>query len=421
MAIQYLQYLPAAITFIFLLVILSYYILFFVKLKKPKQERKFTSISIIIPAHNEEKYIADAIESVLNADFDSKKQVLIIDDGSTDRTYEIALKYAKQGVEVIKTGHSGKSASLNRALTRSMGELIAIVDGDSCIQKDALNIMAKELEGNNVAAATGVVKVKNRKKFICMWAHIEQLYNSLIRMLFSRVNANIVTPGPLSMYRKKELLEANGFSTQGFSEDIDIAIKLIRKGYKIGFAEKAIAETNMPYDTKGFLRQRTRFARGILNIFKKHMKLNNTVIDIYTLPLFLFSYVQAIIMGAFTIYQISSGYLTYFASKGIYINLAVIKFFFEWFSIVGFAKWSFGVITGVAPLTFVTIAGIVSTLLSYPLFILAIAKFDRKFDLWHLIPIFFMFPFWLVIMLIYILMAPDYFSKKQHNIWKKNE
>jgi len=51
---------------------------------------------------------------------------------------------------------------------------------------------------------------------------------------------------------------------------------------------------------------------------------------------------------------------------------------------------------------------------------MAIIKFDRKFDLWHLIPIFFMFPFWLLIMVIYILMAPDYF-RKQYNIWKKNE
>ena len=176
----------------------------------------------------------------------------------------------------------------------------------------------------------------------------------------------------------------------------------------------------MPYDTKGFLRQRTRFARGILNIFKRHMQLNTTIIDIYTLPLFLFSYIQAIIMGSFTIYQIVSGYNTYFASKAIYFNLSVLKFFFEWFSIVGFIKWFVGVFSGQTPLTFVAMVGIVATLLSYPLFLMAIIRFDRKFDLWHLIPIFFMFPFWLLIMVIYILMAPDYF-RKQYNIWKKNE
>lgn len=410
--------LPTIITFIFSLTILSYYILLFMKQKKPKQVHKFASITIIIPAHNEEEYIAEAIESVMKAEFDGKKQIIVVDDGSIDKTYEIASKYT--GIKVIRTKHSGKSNSLNKALSYAKGDVIAIVDGDSRINKDALKLMTKEVERKNVVAATGIVKVRNRNKFICMWVHIEQLYNSLIRLLLSKIHANVVTPGPLSVYRRKEVMELGGFSTKGFSEDIDITIRLIRKGYKIGFAEKAIAETNMPYDVKGFLRQRTRFARGILNIFKRHMQVNKTIIDIYALPLFLFAYVQAIIMGSFIIYQIVSGYITYFASKAIYFNLEVAKFFFEWFSIIGFVKWFFGIFSGQIPLTFVAVIGIVSTLLSYPLFFLAIIKFDRKFDLRHLIAIFFMFPFWLIIMIIYILMAPDYF-RKQNNIWKKNE
>src|SRR3989338_4841678 len=414
-------YIPALITFIFLITIMSYYALIFIKIKKPAKTHKFSSITVIIPAHNEEKYIGEAIGSVLDADFDGEKQIIIVDDGSKDNTYDIALKYEQQGVQAIKTAHSGKAASLNRALSRSMGDLIAVVDADSIIHKDALNALKDEVERDNTAAATGVIKVKNRKKFICMWIHIEQLYNSLIRLLFSKINANIVTPGPLSMYRKKELLEANGFSTDGFSEDIDVTIRLIRKGYRIGFAENAVAETNMPYTPKEFLRQRSRFARGILSIFKKHLQLNKAIIDAYTLPLFLFSYVQAVIMSSFTIYQIGSGYMAYFFSKSVYFSFDVLSFFFDWLSIIGFAKWAAGIITGATPLTFVAIIGITSTLLSYPLFILAIIKFDKKFDLWHLIPIFFMFPFWLLIMLIYILMLPEYFRKKQYNIWKKNE
>lgn len=415
-----LEHLPAIITFIFLLTVLSYYALIFIKKNKSKPVHNFSSITAIIPAHNEEKYIANAIGSVLSADFNGKKQIIVVDDGSIDRTYEIASKFKKNGVKVIKTRHLGKSSSLNTALRYAKGDIIAVIDGDSYIQKDALRMMTKELERKDVVAATGIVKVKNRKKFICMWVHIEQLYNSLMRLLFSKIDANIVTPGPLSMYRRKELMQVGGFSTKGFSEDIDVTIRLIRKGYKIGFAEEAVAETNMPYDAKGFLRQRTRFARGILNIFKRHMQLNTTIIDLYTLPLFLFSYIQSVIMGSFTIYQIVSGYNTYFASKAIYFNLSVLKFFFEWFSIVGFVKWFAGILSGQIPLTFVAIVGIVATLLSYPLFFMAIIKFDREFDLWHLIPIFFMFPFWLFIMVIYILMAPDYF-RKQYNIWKKNE
>lgn len=415
-----LEYIPALITFIFLLTIISYYALIFIKIKKPAKTQKFSSITLIIPAHNEEKYVADAIESVLDAEFDGNKQIIVVDDGSKDKTYEIASRY-KPKVELIKTEHSGKAASLNKALLIAKNDLIAVVDADSIINKDALELMKDEIERENIVAVTGIVKVKNRRKFICMWIHIEQLYNSLIRLLLSKINANIVTPGPLSMYRKKELLEAGGFNLEGFSEDIDVTIRMIRKGYRIGFAENAVAQTNMPYTAKEFLRQRSRFARGILSIFKRHLQLNKAIIDVYTLPLFLFSYVQAVIMGSFTIYQIASGYTIYFFSKSIYFNFDALMFFFDWFSIIGFVKWAGGIIAGATPLTFVAIIGITSTLLSYPLFILSIIKFDKKFDVRHLIPIFFMFPFWLLIMLIYILMLPEYFRKRQYNIWKKNE
>ena len=416
-----LENIPAIITFIFLLIVISYYALIFVRPKKSSPILKFSSITIIIPAHNEERYIKEAIESVLEADFNGKKEIILVDDGSIDNTYNIAEKFRPKVNLIRNVKHIGKSASINKALKISKCELVAIVDGDSCINKNSLNELTIEVGRKNVVAACCPVKVKNRKIHILMWVHIEQIYNSMIRLLFSKINANVTTPGPLSVYRRKELIEAGGFSTEGFSEDVDVAIRLIRKGYKIGFAEKSVSETNMPYDLKGFFRQRTRFARGLLNILKRHMKLNTAIIDIHTLPILLFTYIQAIIMGSFTIYQIVSGYSTYFFSKGIYFNLAVLKFFFEWFSIVGFARWVYSVLIGQTPLSFVTIVGIISTLLTYPLYFLAIFKFDKKFDLWHFIPIFFMFPFWLLIMAIYIICLPEYFRKKQYNIWKKNE
>lgn len=420
-SVDVLKNLPLLVTLIFLFIVLSYYALFFINPKKPKQKELFSSISIIIPAHNEEDYIKDAIDSAIAAEFNGKKQIIVVDDGSRDRTSEIIAQYARKGVKIIRTLHSGKSASLNKALAAARGDLIAIIDGDSIIHRTALKEMAKELSRDNVAGACGVIKVRNRHKLICMWSHIEQIYNSMMRLLFTKINANVTTPGPLSVYRRKALMEVGGFSAEGYSEDMDITIRLIRNGYRISFAEKAVAETNMPYKIKEFLRQRSRFAGGMLNILKRHMKLNKTSIDFYTFPILLFTYIQAVIMGIFTIYQIVSGYIVYFASKGIYFSPHVLKFFFEWFSIIGFVRWFLSVIMGSAPVSFITIIGILSTFLTYPLYFLAILKFDRKIDFYHIVPVFFMFPFWLLIMIIYIAHIPEYFNKRQYNIWKKNE
>lgn len=411
--------LPVIITSIFLGIVFSYYVLLFIKPKKSKPVEKFSSISIIIPAHNEEKYIEECIKSVIDADFDGEKEIIVVDDGSIDKTAEIASKFEE--IKLIRTKHSGKASSMNKALEIAKGQLVAIVDGDSYIHKDSLMKVVKEVERKNVAAACCPVRVKNRKKFVCIWLHIAEIYFSLIRQLFSKINANITTPGPLSVYRKKILIDIGGFSTEGFSEDADVTIRLIRKGYKIGFAENAIAETNMPYDIKGFFRQRTRFARGLINLLKRHMQLNKATIDIYTMPIFLFGYFQAVIMGSISIYQIVSGYITYFYSKGIYFNFLVLKFFFEWFSMIGFIRWTVSILSGNTALTAFALVGIISTLLTYPLYLISIIRFDKKFDIWHFIAIFFMFPFWLVIMAIHIISLPEYFAKNQYNIWKKNE
>ena len=414
--------LAAAITFVFLVILLSYYVLLIIRKKVHKPEKIFSSLTVIIPALNEEKYIREAIESVLRAKFDGKKEIIVVNDGSTDRTKEIASSYINKGIILINNKeHMGKSYSLNKALKVAKGEAVAVVDGDCYLHKDSLQKAIDELGRKNVVAACGVVKVRNHNKFICLWLNIELLYNSLIRNLFSKVNANVVTPGAYSIYRKKALLESGGFSTEGFSEDVTVAIRLIRNGGKITFAEEAVSEANMPYTIKGFFRQRIRLARGMINLLKRNLRLNNAMIDVYTLPLFLFTYMQAIIMGALTLYNIFSGYIVYFASRGVFMNLNVLKFFFEWFSIVGFVKWTVNVFSGLAPLNFLSILGIFSTFLSYPLFIYAIIKYEKKIGLRHLIPIFFMFPYWLVIMVIYIICMPEIFRKKQYNIWDKSE
>ena len=415
-----IENISTAITFFFLLIIFSYYILIFVKVKKPKREKEFSSISIIVPVHNEEKYIKECIASIIGADFEGSKEIIVVDDGSKDRTARVIQENFGNKVKLIKQKHSGKSDSINNAISVSKGELIAVVDGDSYIHKNSLKEIVKEVERENIVAATCVIKVKNRKRFVCMWLHIEQLYNSLMRHILSKINANVVTPGPLSVYRRKELLEVGAFSNKGFSEDVDVTIRLVRAGYRVGFSRDALSETNMPYKAKGFFRQRTRFSRGLVYILKNNLRLNKAIIDIYTLPLLLFGYIQAIIMGSLTIYQIVSGYFTYFISKGIFFNLHVLKFFFEWFSIAGFIRWTFQALTGQIPLTFVVAIGIISTFLSYPLYFYAIFKYDKKFDFWHF-PVFFMSPFWLLLMVVYIVCLPEYFRKNQFNIWKKNE
>jgi cellulose synthase/poly-beta-1,6-N-acetylglucosamine synthase-like glycosyltransferase len=404
------------ITVIFLFVILSYYVFLFLPRKKGKAEQ-FKSITIVIPAHNEEKYLAKSIEAVLAAHFPGKKQVIVVDDGSKDATYKIAKTYP---VTVLKQKHSGKSKSINRALKKATGELFAIVDGDSFIDKDALQKGINRFISHKVAAVCAVIKVANRQTPLGFWLHLEQMHASLTRAALAKVNSNIVTAGPLSIYRRSVIEELGGFGHQGFAEDADMAIRIIRAGYTIEYAEDAFTETNMPSTLHGFIRQRSRFARGTVNILKRHLKLDRTFWQLYTLPLAFFSYLQAVIMVAIMLINLVSGYITYFAAKGQYLNWWVAKWVVEWFSIVGVARWAWSFVTGENVLTMLAGAALAASLLTYPLYLIAVFRYEKRFTWKHAVAIALLNPFWMIVMLIYLFHIPEWLKKEQFNIWEKS-
>jgi glycosyltransferase involved in cell wall biosynthesis len=105
---------------------------------KEKPVKRWPPVSIIIPAHNEEKVIGKCIESVLAIDYPNK-EIIVVDDGSTDRTYELAIHYQEKGIKLFRRPKaSGKSVALNTGLMISSGEIIITCDADSQISKSAL-------------------------------------------------------------------------------------------------------------------------------------------------------------------------------------------------------------------------------------------------------------------------------------------
>jgi len=387
------------------------------KQKTPDTKGYLPSVGVLIPARNEERIIEASLKSVFACSYKGKLDVIVIDDASTDSTPKLVKKFPVNLIRSKK--QQGKARSLNLGLKKTDAELIAVIDADSVISKDSITEAVKYFYSEDTMAVTSIIKVKNRKSFLGMWLHIEQLYNSLLRFFFSKINANISTPGPLSIYRKSEIEKIGGFSLKGYAEDIDIAIRSIKSGKKIYVSENSVAETNMPISFRGFIRQRTRFARGWIHILKKHLKLGFSMLDLYSMPLALFAYIQAVVMSLVIISQIASGYLQYFFSKGIIFNLDVANYFFTWFSLAGVINWIWTIISGKVALDFFTGISLLATLLSYPLYFIAILKYDKKIDIYHIIPILFMFPFWFMVMIIYLINLPEIFFGYRLNKWEK--
>ena len=137
------------------------------KFDEEKNAVEFPSISIIVPAFNEEKNIRKCIDSLLQLKYPSKPEIIVVNDGSKDSTSAIAEKYRKNGdIKLINQKNKGKGAAINRGVKSSVGELIVIMDADSSIEKDALLKMVGYFDNPKVGAVISSIKATSTRTFI---------------------------------------------------------------------------------------------------------------------------------------------------------------------------------------------------------------------------------------------------------------
>ena len=137
------------------------------------EPKVYPSMSILIPAYNEEKVIKNTIESIIQSDY-PKKEIIVIDDGSKDRTLEIAKQY-KNEIKVLHKENGGKASALNHGLLFTKGEIIVIVDADTIIGRNALKSIAKGLSDEKVAAVAGNIKIRNKVNWLTWCQALEYL------------------------------------------------------------------------------------------------------------------------------------------------------------------------------------------------------------------------------------------------------
>ncbi len=237
---------------------------------KPKS---FPTISFLVPAYNEEDSIRNTVEALLKTEYPkSKKEIIIINDGSKDRTKEIAQELEKKHPEVklLDKKNSGKADSLNQAIKIAKGELIAVTDADSYPKPDSLQKMIGYFEDKQVGAVTSRVLVKNPANWLSRFQIMDYSIIAWTRKLLDFVDSVYVTNGPLSIYRKSIVLEAGGFDPSNLTEDIEITWNILSRGYKTKMSYSAIVYTTVPKKLKVWISQRVRWNLGGLQTLYKY-------------------------------------------------------------------------------------------------------------------------------------------------------
>jgi cellulose synthase/poly-beta-1,6-N-acetylglucosamine synthase-like glycosyltransferase len=231
------------------------------------------TVSVLIPAYNEEAVIVATVRSALASDY-PKLEILVVDDGSTDRTNErLRAEFdSDPRVRLITQPNRGKPAALNHALASATGEIMVTIDADTCVNRDAVRKLVRNFADARVAAVAGNVKVMNRNRWLTRWQALEYITSqNLEKRAFDLLNCIPVVPGAVGAWRSDVVRSCGGFSRDTVAEDTDLTMTIRRQGWKILYDEDAIGYTEAPETVSALIRQRFRWTFGTIQAVWKHI------------------------------------------------------------------------------------------------------------------------------------------------------
>ncbi|MHA6722685.1 glycosyltransferase [Sphingomonas sp. RS2018] len=230
------------------------------------------SVSVIIPAYNEERVIATSIERILASDYPAL-QIIVADDGSRDATSAIVrTRFGDDDrVTLLTLPNGGKAAALNRALLHASGEVVIALDADTQFEPDTIRHLARWFADPRIGAVAGDARVGNRVNLVTRWQAVEYITaQNLERRALAGFDAMTVVPGAVGAWRRTTLDAVGGYPEDTLAEDQDLTIAVQRAGWRVTYDPEAVAWTEAPESFAGLGKQRYRWAFGTLQCLWKH-------------------------------------------------------------------------------------------------------------------------------------------------------
>ena len=281
-------FIPALIIITFVAYVPGYLISFaVVSLLMDRQPKLITAdvnipVTILIAAFNEEKNIENTLERIAQQDYSGHIKVLLVDNNSADKTKEVAYKTTERenlDLTVIEEKTPGKAAALNTGLILVNTKYFITVDADTLLHPKAVkNIVSRALQSpEEVCAVAGRVLVRNSRTNLLTklqeWDYF--LGIGAIKSIQGLYQGTLVAQGAFSLYKTEAVKEVGGWPN-AIGEDIVLTWKFFENGYKVYHEPRAIAFTEAPEKMKHFSKQRSRWARGMIEGLKSSGPMQHT-------------------------------------------------------------------------------------------------------------------------------------------------
>jgi len=239
------------------------------------------SVSILIPAHNEELVIQKTLESLCNLNYPpDRMEIIVINDGSKDDTSKLVTEFCRRDSRVRlfnipdEQSTKGKAPALNLGIKETHFDIIAVYDADNTPEPDSLRYLVLNLIRNPKLVSTfGKFRTRNRQKnLLTRFINLETLsFQFMIqagRYLLFKIG---ILPGTNYVIYKKVLEECGGWDEAALTEDTELSIRLYQVGYEIKFVPYAVTWEEEPQQWRIWVRQRTRWVRGNFYVLRKYL------------------------------------------------------------------------------------------------------------------------------------------------------
>lgn len=246
------------------------------------------SVTIAIPAFNEDLVIVDGIAAALASDYPDLR-VIVVDDGSTDGTAAAVERVFGDDprVRLIRQENGGKCRALNAAYAEIETEVVVAVDADTLLHPDAVRRLVGHFADPRVGAVAGNVKIGNRRGLLPRLQALEYIAaQNIDRRAAERLNAMLVVPGAIGAWRAEAVRKVGLYSPDTITEDADLTVAILRAGYRVVFEPRAFSITDAPESLSAFMKQRLRWTFGMMQTAWKHRRAARTArgVGFFSIP-----------------------------------------------------------------------------------------------------------------------------------------